>query len=440
MTDEEGPGRPPTDPSPTMMMIGTTDSTDEPADEGLERDQPRSRIPPSVLLEPIGPDPEARRVTAIAPRPWAIPRSMRQPARSRGLTGRRNRRTRRCRPSSRPPDEPSRRRTHRENQAEGTEGAGMTNDLDALKARTNLVETVRGDVKLKRGGADEHWGCCPFHREKTPSFKVSARRQEYHCFGCGAHGDIIDYLVQHDGLSTGEAIRRLHELADATSPATAPSRRPGRRPPAEVPPDLVLDPEVERRRALAQETWRQTETIADGLPFDYLTRRRGIAVWDCDRVRWHPRCPWKGGIAGCILVPITDHATGYVVGIWRIRPAMRGPIERRGLGSSKGNAARLFDAPGPELIVTEGVEDALAAHALFGAPAWAALSATGMAGLILPARFRRILIVPDNDPPGLDAAQRLARRLVSEGRRVEIQKPKSAKDANDVLTGGESAA
>jgi DNA primase len=309
----------------------------------------------------------------------------------------------------------------------------MTNDLDALKARTNLVETVRGDVKLKRGGADEHWGCCPFHREKTPSFKVSARRQEYHCFGCGAHGDIIDYLVQHDGLSTGEAIRRLHELADATSPATAPSRRPGRRPPAEVPPDLVLDPEVERRRALAQETWRQTETIADGLPFDYLTQRRGIVHWDCDRVRRHPRCPWGNSTAGCIVVPITDHATGYVVGIWRIRPTMDGPVERRGLGSIKGNAARLFWAEGPELVIAEGVEDALAAHALTGLPAWAALNAGNMGELILPARFRAITIFADADAVGTGHAAALARRLECQGRAVRLRRPRWGKDANDIL-------
>jgi hypothetical protein len=194
---------------------------------------------------------------------------------------------------------------------------------------------------------------------------------------------------------------------------------------------------------LAQQVWRETEAIADGLPFDYLTRRRGIAVWGCDRVRGHPRCPWKGSTTGCIVVPITDHATGYVVGIWRIRPTMGGPVERRGLGPTKGNAARLFDAPGPELIVTEGVEDALAAHALFGGvPAWAALSASNMAMLILPPRIEQVLILADRDEPkedgrqvGLEAAHELAQRLRAEGRGAEVRWSRIGKDANDALRG-----
>jgi putative DNA primase/helicase len=243
----------------------------------------------------------------------------------------------------------------------------------------------------------------------------------------------------------GNAIWTCHRCGwnGATGSERGLGCRPGHRrppPPQAAPPDPAPDPEAERRRERAQELWRQTETVPDGLPLDYLTRRRGITVWDGDRLRWHSACPWRGGTAGCIVACVNDHATGHTVGVWRIRPAMDGPVERRGLGPVKHNAARLFRAEGSELVLAEGVEDALAAHALFGLPAWAALSAGNMAALILPARFRHVLIVPDNDTPGLDAGQKLARRLVSEGRRVEIQKPKSAKDANDVLTGGESAA
>jgi DNA primase len=419
-----------------MMMIRDPDSTDEPAGEGPEPDRPAARGVSLLANVLYRSDPCVDGVAAIAARPGAIPHVIRRPARSRnGLTGRRKRHTRPRRqvPSSRPPDEPPGQRTYREDEVEGTEGASMTDDLDALKARVDLVETVRRDVELKRRGADEHWGCCPFHREKTPSFKVSARRQNYRCFGCGAHGDVIDYLAQRDGLSMGEAIRRLRELAGATSPATAPSCRPGRQPPAEAPPDPVPDPEVERRRALAQEIWRQSETITDGPPFDYLTERRGITAWDDDRLRWHPTCPWQGGTAGCIVVPITDHATGCTIGLWRIRPVMNGPVERRGLGPTKDNAARLFWAEGPELVIAEGVEDALAAHALTGFPAWAALSAGNMSELILPVRFRAITIFADADAVGTGHAAALARRLEREGRAVRLRRPRWTKDVNDIL-------
>ena len=66
-------------------------------------------------------------------------------------------------------------------------------DLQDVKARTPLTALVSRDVALKMRGRD-HWGLCPIHAEKTPSFKVDEARGIYHCFGCGAHGDAFDYL------------------------------------------------------------------------------------------------------------------------------------------------------------------------------------------------------------------------------------------------------
>ena len=80
-------------------------------------------------------------------------------------------------------------------------------------------------------------------------------------------------------------------------------------------------------------------------------------------------------------------------------------MERRGLGPMRGNAARLFHAPGPRLVIAEGVEDALAAHELTGLPAWAALSAGNMAALILPEHLREVLILADRDKHGLGQAK-----------------------------------
>jgi putative DNA primase/helicase len=229
---------------------------------------------------------------------------------------------------------------------------------------------------------------------------------------------------------------------------TAPSQQFGwRRPsPPEAPPDLA----PERKRLLAQETWRQTEAIADGLPFAYLTQCRGIRRWDGDRIRWHPSCPAKlaedGTVlrrAGCIVCPVSDHATGYVTAIWCIRPVMAGKVPRWGLGPVKGNGARLFWTRGPQLIIAEGVEDALAAHALFGGmPAWAALSAGNMAKLILPPGIQQVLILADRDEPkqdghqvGLQAAHDLAQRLRHEGRIIAVRWSRIGKDANDALRG-----
>jgi putative DNA primase/helicase len=246
----------------------------------------------------------------------------------------------------------------------------------------------------------------------------------------------------------GSAVWTCHRCSwkGATGSERGLGCRPGHRrrpPPPQAPPDPAPDLEAEHRRERAQEIWRQTEAIADGPPLDYLSQRRGVAVWDCDRVRWHPRCPWQGGTAGCIVCPVTDHGTGYTTAIWRIRPIMDGPVERRGLGPVKHNAARLFDAPGPELVIAEGIEDALAAHTLFGGvPAWASLSAGNLAALILPPRIQQVLILADRDKPkedgrqvGLEAAYELARRLRREGRSAEVRWSRIGKDANDVLRG-----
>ena len=80
--------------------------------------------------------------------------------------------------------------------------------LDELAARSDIVETVSRYVKLKRSGAN-YTGLCPFHSEKTPSFVVSPDKQIYHCFGCGAGGGVINFIMQHERLEFYDAVRRL---------------------------------------------------------------------------------------------------------------------------------------------------------------------------------------------------------------------------------------
>ncbi|HEX5612721.1 MAG TPA: DNA primase [Burkholderiales bacterium] len=77
-----------------------------------------------------------------------------------------------------------------------------------LLVRVDIVDVVSRHVQLKKAGAN-HLGLCPFHNEKTPSFTVSGAKQFYHCFGCGAHGNAIGFLMQHSGLGYVEAIKEL---------------------------------------------------------------------------------------------------------------------------------------------------------------------------------------------------------------------------------------
>jgi len=80
--------------------------------------------------------------------------------------------------------------------------------IDELLSRTDIVELINQRVPLKKAGR-EYQACCPFHTEKTPSFTVSPTKQFYHCFGCGAHGTAIGFLMEYDGLSFPEAIEEL---------------------------------------------------------------------------------------------------------------------------------------------------------------------------------------------------------------------------------------
>lgn len=89
--------------------------------------------------------------------------------------------------------------------------------IQDLLSRLDVVEVVGRHVELKKAGVN-HKGLCPFHGEKTPSFIVSPSRQTYHCFGCGAHGDALRFLMEHAGLGFIDAVHELAQQAGMTVP------------------------------------------------------------------------------------------------------------------------------------------------------------------------------------------------------------------------------
>ncbi|MEM6811990.1 MAG: DNA primase [Pseudomonadota bacterium] len=93
--------------------------------------------------------------------------------------------------------------------------------LDELRSRVTLSDFVGRKVRLTRAGR-EFKGCCPFHNEKTPSFYVNDDKNFYHCFGCGAHGDVIGFAMQHDNLSFIEAVETLASEAGLEVPKSSP--------------------------------------------------------------------------------------------------------------------------------------------------------------------------------------------------------------------------
>lgn len=98
--------------------------------------------------------------------------------------------------------------------------------LQDLLNRIDIVDVVGKYVQLKKGGAN-FIGLCPFHNEKSPSFTVSPSKQFYHCFGCGAHGTAIGFLMEHAGLAFPEAVGELAQSAGLTVPQEPAPMRGG---------------------------------------------------------------------------------------------------------------------------------------------------------------------------------------------------------------------
>ena len=96
--------------------------------------------------------------------------------------------------------------------------------IQELLHRIDLVDLIDGYVHLKKAGAN-YAACCPFHNEKSPSFTVSPSKQFYHCFGCGAHGTAIGFLMEYSGLGFLDAIKELSSRAGMQMPEEE-SRRP----------------------------------------------------------------------------------------------------------------------------------------------------------------------------------------------------------------------
>ena len=118
--------------------------------------------------------------------------------------------------------------------------------IDELLAKVDIVDIIDEQVPLKRGGAN-YMACCPFHKEKTPSFSVSPTKQFYHCFSCGAHGSAIGFVMEHQGLSFPEAVQFLADRVGMAVPKVRGQND---------------NPEVRAERKKKQQTLEETTAAA----------------------------------------------------------------------------------------------------------------------------------------------------------------------------------
>src|SRR5579872_1711032 len=92
--------------------------------------------------------------------------------------------------------------------------------IQQLLSRIDIVDLIDNRIPLRKKSGNNYFARCPFHNEKSASFSVSQPKQFYYCFGCGAHGNAIDFMMQHERLSFPEAIEMLARLAGMEVPRT----------------------------------------------------------------------------------------------------------------------------------------------------------------------------------------------------------------------------
>lgn len=157
-------------------------------------------------------------------------------------------------------------------------------DTAALLARVNIADVIGRYLQLTKSGA-RYEACCPFHTENTPSFKVTPSTGKYHCFGCGADGDAIAFLMEHLSLSFHDAVNALggDALPAPQAGQEPPARKPARGKGSEgdscpwvpilpVPDHAGAPPKAHLKRGAPERTWCYPD--AAGKPLGYVYRFR----------------------------------------------------------------------------------------------------------------------------------------------------------------------
>jgi hypothetical protein len=331
--------------------------------------------------------------------------------------------------------------------------------LAEIRARLPIEAVVGRQVQLRRSGA-RFSGLCPFHGERTPSFEVRPDRRTFHCYGCGAHGDIFAFVMQSERCDFPQAVARCAAEAGVDVDAA-----PGERRALAPPPPPAPAPDNTARIAKARRKWQASRVILPGSPqAQYLHGRR---LWPLPEAAHRVLRAVDlehmdtGAALHAAMIARVDDAEGMLTAVHctflEERPDAVGKL--RGVNRAKlvfgalpGGAAIRLAEPAARMGVAEGIETALAAGALHGLPVWAAISAGGMERFQPPPICAELQVFADRDKPrliptphgwapegqGMRSARELAQRQV--GRcQVRIRMPlPPAGDYADVLVGVEA--
>jgi len=266
-------------------------------------------------------------------------------------------------------------------------------DTAALLAATDLVALIDSYVPLKKAGA-EFEACCPFHGEDTPSFKVNPAKGFYHCFGCGAHGDAIGFLMQFKGLSFLDAVA---ELGGAERSA--------------VPPRSLPVPAREKERA----PWVPivpAPADAGDLPAAHLVRGRPVARWEYRDA--------DGRLIGAVYRFVRSDGGKEVLPVCYARNENTGVTEWRWMAFPEPRPLygldRLAAKPDATVLLVEGEKCADAGHEEL--PELVTVSWPGGGKAVskvdwAPLAGRKVITWADLDEPGDQAMQAARERLRS---------------------------
>jgi len=300
--------------------------------------------------------------------------------------------------------------------------AAEEEDADVLDDLEPEVAPLADFVSLPKTASNKV--SCPFHDDPQPSLQIYP--DHFHCFGCGEHGDRIDWLTRVEGMTRDEALAAIQDWPGAEE---APADRES--------------PNTDDALAL----WHAAGPLIGSLGERYLAETRAIDVSKLPAdihasLRFHPQCPFgPGNLQPCVIALMRDPVSDVPTGIHRIAlRAVDGKIEkidRQALGRM--GVVKLWPAVNGRLVLGEGIETVLAAATRIAyedaplTPAWSAVAAGPLKRFpILPA-VRTLILLVDNDGEGLAAADQVELRWQLAGHVVtQLIPDQPGADFNDI--------
>ena len=336
--------------------------------------------------------------------------------------------------------------------------------VEEVRAKNNIVDVISGYVRIQKKGSN-YFGLCPFHNEKSPSFSVSANKQMYYCFGCGAGGNVFTFLMEYENYSFQEAVKFLADRAGVSLPQEENTKQARARDSKRA-RLLEVNSEAARyfyyqlrgktgqaglaylqKRALSQETIHRFGLGFANVSGDDLTRYLKSKGYEDKLIQ-------EAGLATCdekygthdkfwnrVMFPIQD-GNNRVIGFGgRVmgdgKPKYLNSPETRIFDKSRNlyglNLAR--SSRKPDIIICEGYMDVIALHQAGFSQAVASLGTalTSQQCLLLKRYTSQVLITYDSDEAGTKAALRAIPLLKEAGLTARVVNMKPYKDPDEFI-------